>query len=46
MFEKTLKKLVIEKIHSKNKKFQGKLSSELEFNGVLPSRTVYIYEDT
>jgi hypothetical protein len=36
--------LVFEKIHSKNKNIQGKLSSELDLNGVPPSRIVQIHE--
>jgi hypothetical protein len=46
LFDKSSKKLVIEKIHSKNKKVQGKLSSELDLNGVPPSRIVQIHEAT
>jgi hypothetical protein len=46
MFDKSSKKLVIEKIHSKNKKVQGKLSSELDLNGVPPSKIVQIHEAT
>jgi hypothetical protein len=36
--------LVIKKIHLKNKKVQGKLSSKLNFNGFPPSRVVQIHE--
>jgi hypothetical protein len=43
-FDKSSKKLVIEKIHAKNKKVQGKLSSELDLNGVPPSKIVQIHE--
>jgi hypothetical protein len=44
MFDKSSRKLVIERVKSKNKKVQGKLSSELDFNGVPPSRTIQIHE--
>jgi len=44
LFEKSSKKLVIEKIHAKNKKVQGKLCSELDLNGVPPSKIVHIHE--
>jgi hypothetical protein len=40
LFNKNSKKLVIEKIHAKNKKFQGKSSSEFDLNGVPPSKIV------
>jgi hypothetical protein len=46
LFDKSSKKLVIEKIHAKNKKVQGKLSSELDLNGVPPSKIVHIHEAT
>jgi hypothetical protein len=44
LFEKGLKKLVFEKVHSKNKKVQGKSSLELDLNGVPPSKIVQIHE--
>jgi len=44
MFDNNSKKLVIERVNTKNKMFQGKLSSELDFNGVPPSRTIQIHE--
>jgi hypothetical protein len=40
LFEKGLEKLVFEKVHSKNKKVQGKSSSKLDHNGVPPSKIV------
>jgi len=46
MFDKGSKYLVIEKVHSKNKKVQGKLSSKLNLNGVLLSKLVQIHEAT
>ena len=44
LFDRCSKKLVIEKIHAKNKKVQGKLSSELDLNGVPSSKIVQIHE--
>jgi hypothetical protein len=44
LFNKVSKKLVIEKIHAKNKKVQGKLSLKLDLNGVPPSKIVQIHE--
>jgi len=45
-FNKGSKKFVIEKIHEKIKNVQGKLSSELDLNGVPPSKIVQIHEYT
>jgi hypothetical protein len=44
LFDKSTKKLVLEKVHLKNKKVQGKSSSEFDLNGVPPSRIVRIDE--
>jgi hypothetical protein len=44
LFDKSTKKLVFEKVHSKNKKIQGKSSSEFDLNGVPPSIIVRIHE--
>jgi hypothetical protein len=44
MFGKSSNKLVLKRIHSKNKKVQGKLNFELDLNGVLPSRIVQVHE--
>lgn len=46
MFDKSTKKLVFEKFHSKNKKVQGKSSLEFDLNGVPPSRIVWIHKVT
>jgi hypothetical protein len=44
MFDKYSKKLVIENVHSKNEKVQGKLRSKLNLNGVPTSKIVNIHE--
>jgi hypothetical protein len=46
LFDKDSKKLIFERIHSKNKKVQGKSNSELDLNGVPPSRIARIHEVT
>jgi hypothetical protein len=44
MFDKSSRKLVLRESSPKIKKVQGKLSLELDFNGVPPSITIQIHE--
>jgi hypothetical protein len=46
MLDKYSKKLIFERIHSKNKNVQGKSNSELDLNRVPPSRIEHIHEVT
>jgi hypothetical protein len=45
-FNKSSLKLVIEKTNAKNKKIQEKWNSNLDFNGVQPSKIIEIQEAT
>jgi len=46
LFDKSTKKLIFERLHSKNKKIQGKSNSKLDLSGVSPSRISCIHKAT